>query len=84
MPRGCRPAFHSAHAQTSGLPFLPSDIPLNDLSKAIQVVARYTPEQNYHFVSTWQPTRLIGSKWECSNLGYGLLGAALASRGTTD
>jgi len=70
--------------QTSGLPFFPSDVPLTDLPKAIDVVARYTPDRVFQFVSTWQPTRPIGSKWEYSNLGFGVLGLALASRARTD
>jgi serine-type D-Ala-D-Ala carboxypeptidase/endopeptidase len=70
--------------QTSGLPFLPSDVPLNDVPKAIDVVAGYTPERVYQFLSTWHPTRAIGSKWEYSNLGFGVLGLALASRENTD
>ena len=69
--------------QTSGLPFFPSDVPLNDLPKALEVVAAYTPERVYQFLSTWQPTRPIGSKWEYSNLGFGVLGLALSSRAGT-
>ncbi len=68
--------------QTSGLPFFPSDIPLDD--RAAGVVAKYSTGQLYEFVSGWGPTRDIGSKWEYSNLGFGLLGLALAHRANVD
>ncbi len=68
--------------QTSGLPFFPSDIPLDD--RAAGVVAKYTTGQLHEFLSTWSPTRDIGSKWEYSNLGFGLLGQALAHRAQVD
>jgi serine-type D-Ala-D-Ala carboxypeptidase/endopeptidase len=65
--------------QTSGLPFFPAGIPLDD--RAVDAVAKYTPRQLYDFLSTWSPTRDSGSKWEYSNTGFGLLGLALAQRG---
>jgi len=65
--------------QTSGLPFFPDGIPLDD--RAVDAVAKYTPRQLYDFLSTWSPTRDIGTKWEYSNMGFGLLGLALAHRG---
>ena len=66
--------------QTSGLPFFPTDISLGDPVEAARVVARYTTEQLYQFLSTYQLTRDIGSQWEYSNLGVALLGSALANR----
>jgi len=66
--------------QTSGLPFFPPDVPLGDQAKAIEAVATYTPERIYQFLSSWKPPREAGTKWEYSNLGFGLLGLALASR----
>jgi len=45
--------------QTSGLPFFPSDVSLDNLPKAVDVVAGYTPERVYQFLSSWQPTRPI-------------------------
>jgi CubicO group peptidase (beta-lactamase class C family) len=68
--------------QTSGLPFFPPDIPLDD--RAADVVAKYTTRQLYAFLSTWNPPRDIGSKWEYSDVGFGLLGQALARRAEVD
>jgi D-alanyl-D-alanine-carboxypeptidase/D-alanyl-D-alanine-endopeptidase len=70
--------------QTSGLPFFPSDIPLNDPGAAERIVAGYQTAKVYEFVSHYQLTRDIGSKWEYSNLGFALLGDALARRAGTD
>ena len=53
--------------QTSGLPFFPAGIPLDD--RAVDAVAKYTPRQLYDFLSTWSPKRDSGSKWEYSNTG---------------
>jgi hypothetical protein len=46
--------------------------------------ADYTSEQLFTFLSTYQLTRDIGSKYEYSNLGVGLLGQALARRAGLD
>lgn len=66
---------------TSGLPRLPSNLaPKNPADP----YADYTVEQLYAFLSTVQLTRDIGSKYEYSNLGAGLLGHVLALRAKTD
>ena len=65
--------------QTSGLPFFPAGVPLD--GRAVDAVAKYTPRQLYDYLSTWNPTRDSGSKWEYSNTSFGLLGLALAYRG---
>jgi CubicO group peptidase (beta-lactamase class C family) len=70
--------------QTSGLPFFPPDIPLNDKARAIDAAAKYTTGQLWGFLSQWHPTLEIGSKWEYSNVGFGLLGLALANRAGVD
>ena len=70
--------------QTSGLPFLPSDIPLDDLAKATEVVAKYDLAHLCSFLSGYELTRDIGSKWEYSNTGFSLLGLALANRAGMD
>jgi len=44
----------------------------------------YTVEQLYEFLSNYSLTRDIGSEREYSNLGFGLLGHALARRADTD
>lgn len=66
---------------TSGLPRLPSNLqPKN----AANPYADYTVEQLYDFLSSYELTRDIGSHYEYSNLGGGLLGHLLARRaGTT-
>jgi CubicO group peptidase (beta-lactamase class C family) len=70
--------------QTSGLPFFPSDIPLADPKEAERIVAQYTIAQSYQFLSRFELTRDIGTKWEYSNLGFGLLGQALVQRAGMD
>jgi D-alanyl-D-alanine-carboxypeptidase/D-alanyl-D-alanine-endopeptidase len=61
---------------SSGLPFLP-----DNLSPDIQRSwAEYTNSQLYVFLSVYQITREIGSKFEYSDTGLGLLGHVLAQR----
>lgn len=63
--------------QTSGLPRLPTNLrPANPANP----YADYTPKQLYDFLSSYTLTRDIGSKFEYSNLGVGLLGHVLALR----
>jgi CubicO group peptidase (beta-lactamase class C family) len=64
-------------SQTSGLPRLPGNLAPKDPANPY---ADYTPEQLFQFLSTYQLTRDIGSQYEYSNLGVGLLGQALAGR----
>jgi CubicO group peptidase (beta-lactamase class C family) len=67
-----------AHLAThsSGLPFLPAN-----LSPDIQRSwAEYTESRLYEFLSGYQLTRDIGSKFEYSDTGLGLLGHILARR----
>ncbi|HKO05450.1 MAG TPA: serine hydrolase [Candidatus Acidoferrales bacterium] len=62
---------------TSGLPRLPANLsPKNPKNP----YADYSVEQLYQFLSTYQLTRDIGSQYEYSNLGGGLLGHVLALR----
>ena len=62
---------------TSGLPRLPSNMSPKDPNNPY---ADYSVEQLYQFLSSYQLTRDIGSQYECSNLGGGLLGHVLAMR----
>ena len=61
--------------QTSGLPRLPDNIKPADPRNPY---ADYTVEQMYDFLGRYQLTRDIGSLFEYSNLGVGLLGHVLA------
>lgn len=63
--------------QTSGLPRLPTNL---RLANPANPYADYTVEQLYDFLSGYRLTRDIGSEFEYSNLGVGLLGHVLALR----
>jgi D-alanyl-D-alanine-carboxypeptidase/D-alanyl-D-alanine-endopeptidase len=65
---------------TSGLPFMPDDVPVVDESAAI----KYGPQQLYQFLARYELPRDPGAEWDYSNIDYWLLGQALASRAGTD
>ena len=67
--------------QTSGLPRMPDNFAPKDMENPF---ADYSPEQLYQFLATYALTRDIGSKYEYSNLGVGLLGQALTRRAGLD
>ena len=67
--------------QTSGLPRLPGNFTPRDVQNPY---ADYSVEQLYAFLSSYTLTRDIGSKYEYSNLGVGLLGHILALRAGKD
>ncbi len=69
---------------TSGLPFFPSDVPLANPDEVGRVVAAYPVERVHLFLSSYELTRDAGSRWEYSNLGFALLGEALARRAGRD
>ena len=66
---------------TSGLPRLPGNMTPKDPGNPY---ADYTVDQLYQFLSSYQLNRDIGSQYEYSNLGGGLLGHVLALRAGTD
>jgi len=66
---------------TSGLPRLPANLKQTD---AANPYADYTVAQMYEFLSSYELTREIGSQYEYSNLGGGLLGHVLALRAGKD
>src|SRR5947209_4284392 len=66
---------------TSGLPGMPNNFHSKDPGNPY---ADYTVPQLYEFLATVELTRDIGSQYEYSNLGGGLLGHALARRARTD
>ncbi|MEO8115628.1 MAG: serine hydrolase [Phenylobacterium sp.] len=65
---------------TSGLPFWPSNLAPPPPENA----QHYTEAQLYAFLAGYQLTRDPGSQWEYSNLGFALLGHALARRAGLD
>ena len=67
--------------QSSGLPRMPNNFHPKDESNPY---ADYSPELLYEFLSGYELTRDIGSKYEYSNLGVGLLGHALSLRAGMD
>jgi serine-type D-Ala-D-Ala carboxypeptidase/endopeptidase len=62
---------------TSGFPPLPANMAFRNPSNPY---VDYSVEEMYEFLSTYQLTREIGSQYEYSNLGGGLLGHVLALR----
>jgi len=66
---------------TSGLPRMPGNFSPKDPNNPY---VDYTVEQLYQFLSNYSLTRDIGSQFEYSNLGGGLLGHVLARRADTD
>ena len=67
--------------QTSGLPRMPSNFAPKDPNNPY---ADYPAERMHDFLRGYTLTRDIGTKYEYSNLGVGLLGQALAHRAGTD
>jgi CubicO group peptidase (beta-lactamase class C family) len=66
---------------TSSLPRLPSNLNPKDSANPY---ADYSVDQLYQFLTSYQLTRDIGSQYEYSNLGGGLLGHVLARRAGMD
>ncbi len=66
--------------QSSGLPRMPSNFAPKD---PLNPYADYTVERMYDFLGHYELTREIGSKYEYSNLGVGLLGHALSLKAGT-
>ena len=66
---------------TSGLPRMPGNIRPADPANPF---ADYSVAQLYQFLSSYQLPRDIGSQYEYSNIGGGLLGHVLALRANTD
>src|ERR1039457_6874249 len=66
---------------TSGLPRMPSNFAPKDIDNPY---ADYTVANLFHFLSSYELTRDIGSKFEYSNMGVGLLGSALGNRAGMD
>jgi CubicO group peptidase (beta-lactamase class C family) len=65
---------------TSSLPFMPD----NMATARDSAGSKYGPAQLYQFLVHYQLPRDIGAEWDYSNIGYWLLGQALAFRSGTD
>lgn len=78
---GKRITFQDLATHLSGLPRLPDNLAPKDQDDPY---ADYTVEQLYAFLSGYKLPRDIGSEFEYSNLGFGLLGHTLALRAGTD
>jgi CubicO group peptidase (beta-lactamase class C family) len=73
--------FGNLTDHTSGLPGMPDNFePANPNNP----YADYTVEQLYEFISTYTPTRAVGTAYEYSNLAQGLLGQLLAKNKNTN
>jgi CubicO group peptidase (beta-lactamase class C family) len=69
--------FADLSTQSSGLPRMPTNFTPKDENNPY---ADYTVQQMYDFLSSYKLTRDIGSQYEYSNLGVGLLGHVLSLR----
>jgi CubicO group peptidase (beta-lactamase class C family) len=66
---------------TAGLPLRPANLPSKD---PVNPYAGYTGDELYAFLSFFKLKQAPGTNYEYSNVGYGLLGLALARRENTD
>ena len=69
---------------TSGLPRIPANLLVHALKNPQDPYANYKEKDLYDFLKTWKPSHDIGSKWDYSNVGAGLLGHALSRRAGLD
>ncbi len=69
--------FADLATHTSGLPLRPTNLSSSDPDNKY---AGYTLDALYAFLSGYKLTRAPGSGYEYSNVGYGLMGHALAAR----
>ncbi len=69
---------------TSSLPRIPGNLLVHALKNPHDPYANYKEKDLYEFLKTWKPSRDVGSKWEYSNVGAGLLGHALSRRAGLD
>ena len=67
--------FGSLTDHTSGLPRMPNNF---SPSNPNNPYADYTVDQMYEFISNYHPVRPVGSEYEYTNIGQGLLGHLLA------
>jgi serine-type D-Ala-D-Ala carboxypeptidase/endopeptidase len=72
--------FVDLATHTSGLPFMPDELPVFNAP----VAEHNSDAQIYRFLTRYQLTRDPGTEWDYSNVGYWLLGDALAARAGMD
>jgi D-alanyl-D-alanine-carboxypeptidase/D-alanyl-D-alanine-endopeptidase len=70
--------FLDLATHTAGLPFMP-DGAFNDAATAKEAAAELP-----RFLARYEPRHDAGARWDYSNVGYWLLGEALAARAGTD
>ena len=76
--------IESLLTQTSGLPREPNNLMSSTKEDPDPFATNYSVKDLYTFLNSYRLTRAIGSKYEYSNLGFGLLGYILALKaGTT-
>jgi CubicO group peptidase (beta-lactamase class C family) len=73
---GAAITFADLATHRSGLPRLPSNLRRPDGEDPYD----YASKELWDFLADWKPTTARQTRWEYSNLGYGLLGEALALR----
>lgn len=78
---GKRVTLADLATHTSGLPRLPTNLAFRTIGNPY---ADYTEAALYEFLSSYKLKREIGSKYEYSNLGGGLMGLALSRRAGMD
>jgi len=64
---------------TSGLPNMPGNLPPMWWASAAPM-REYTQEKLFEFLASYEPVHSPGTHYEYANLGFGLLGIALANR----
>lgn len=79
--KGKQVTLQDLATHTSGLPRLPGNLKPKDPANPY---ADYSVAQLYEFLSSYELPRDIGSQYEYSNLGGGLLGHVLTLRAGTD
>jgi len=79
---GKKITLESLVTQTSGLPRIPGNF-FKIIENPQNPFTSYTVVDLYNFLNSYKLTRAVGSKYEYSNLGFGLLGHILAIKSGT-
>jgi serine-type D-Ala-D-Ala carboxypeptidase/endopeptidase len=92
LPAGTKIPEHNSRSislvdlatHTSGLPFMPDIVPVFNDSSDDATARKNSAAQLYQFLGSYSLPRDPGADWDYSNIGYWLLGQALAFRGGMD